>query len=44
MGKDYQVDHIIPLLGDFVSGLHVPDNLRIIPKNENLSKGKRFVI
>lgn len=39
----HHVDHIIPLQGDLVSGLHVWYNLRVLAGPENESKGNSFV-
>lgn len=41
-GIKHQVDHIIPIKGDNVCGLHVHNNLAIITAKMNLEKGNRF--
>lgn len=40
-GVPHQVDHIVPLLGRSVSGLHVEYNLRIVTATENAAKSNR---
>lgn len=42
LGAEYHVDHIIPLQGDNVSGLHCPDNLKIVFSDNNTTKYRKF--
>ena len=41
-GFKWDIDHILPLQGKHVSGLHVPANLQVIPQIENLRKNNKY--
>jgi hypothetical protein len=42
-GVQHHVDHIIPLCGENVSGLHVETNLQVISATLNLQKKNKFL-
>jgi 5-methylcytosine-specific restriction endonuclease McrA len=41
-GLKYELDHIVPVGGELVSGLSVPWNFQIITKKKNKVKGNRL--
>lgn len=42
-GVLHSVDHVLPLKGENVCGLHVHTNMQILTHRENMSKGNKFV-
>ncbi len=41
-GPEWHVDHVIPLSHPRVCGLHVPENLRIVPAAHNMTKSNSW--
>lgn len=41
-GFEWHVDHVVPLQGRYVCGLHVHNNLRVVPATDNLRKSNSF--
>lgn len=38
----HHVDHVIPIQGENVCGLHVAENMRVIPARDNLAKRNKY--
>jgi hypothetical protein len=43
-GFAWEVDHVLPLQGKIVSGLHIPTNLQVIPATLNRQKNNRYEV
>jgi hypothetical protein len=43
-GFQWDVDHVVPLQGKAVSGLHVPTNLQVVPSTINRQKHNRYEV
>ena len=44
LGIQFHIDHVLPLQGELVCGLHVETNLAIIPATLNLKKSNKFKV
>jgi hypothetical protein len=42
-GEPWHVDHVIPLQGKMVSGLHVPSNLQVLRGKDNIKKANGYL-
>ena len=43
-GFSWEVDHVLPMQGKIVSGLHVPTNLQVIPATLNRQKTNQYEV
>ena len=43
-GFSWHVDHVVPLQGELVSGLHTPENLQVIPWMETIKKKNKHTV
>jgi hypothetical protein len=42
-GVKWHIDHMLPLRAETVSGLHVGNNIAVIPASLNIAKGNRLI-
>ena len=42
LGGKWHIDHIIPLQGSVISGLHVANNFEVVPQSYNSKKRNKF--
>jgi hypothetical protein len=42
--EPWHVDHVIPLQGKLVSGLHTPSNLQVLRGKDNIAKKNKFEV
>lgn len=43
-GIDWQIDHMLPMLARTVCGLHVGNNLQVIPRTLNAQKNNKLIL
>ena len=43
LGLERQLDHIVPLNGKTVSGLHIPENLQLVTRELNGRKSNEMI-
>lgn len=39
----WHIDHVMPLNGKVVCGFHIPENIRVIPQRDNLTKSNKLI-
>ena len=44
LGRDIHVDHVIPMQGKLVSGLHIPENMQLLFAEDNVSKSNTYEV